>query len=235
MGYKNTTKPTKEDLQRLYVDDGLTSRDIAKLYDCSFRTVLRCIHKFGIAPKPQGEARREDLEDKDWIQKEYQTKPLNQIAEETGASTYTIRRILKMFDIPTNPVGTQKGYKFSDEVRENMSKAKKGKRKGGLNPNWKGGYTPSRERNRYASKKWSSDVKARDNNTCQKCHATDATDAVMHSHHIKPWKKHPELRYDISNGITLCVQCHQKEHGFPFPSWIYNQGKKPTSAEHPQG
>lgn len=230
MGYKKTTKPTKEELYKLYVADGLTSRQIAELYDCSFKTVLRCIHKHGIKVKAQGEERRKDLEDRDWLLKEYQSKPIDQIAEENNSSSGTIRRILRMFDIPINPQGTPKGYKLPEADKKKMSEARKGKYIGKDHWNWKGGdNTPSRERRSYAAKKWRNDVKDRDSHTCQNC---GIADVVTHAHHIKSWKEHPKLRYDISNGITLCVKCHQKEHGFPFPSWIYNQGQRPMSAEH---
>lgn len=40
----------------------------------------------------------------------------------------------------------------------------------------------------------------------------------LNVHHITPWSKASALRYDISNGITLCKQCHQfitgKEHHY---------------------
>jgi hypothetical protein len=32
----------------------------------------------------------------------------------------------------------------------------------------------------------------------------------LHAHHIKTWKKHPDLRYDLNNLITLCRSCHAK-------------------------
>lgn len=32
-------------------------------------------------------------------------------------------------------------------------------------------------------------------------------------HHIKPWSANAALRYDPSNGITLCKNCHKKITG----------------------
>lgn len=54
---------------------------------------------------------------------------------------------------------------------------------------------------------WSSLVKLRDGK-CTQCSSVHE----LHAHHIKQYKSHPELRYDVSNGITLCGNCHRKFH-----------------------
>jgi 5-methylcytosine-specific restriction endonuclease McrA len=67
--------------------------------------------------------------------------------------------------------------------------------------------TPKGDRGRYH--RWRDAVKDRDNYTCQRCGTTEGR---MHSHHIKGWRDHPELRYDVANGITLCPVCHGRLH-----------------------
>ena len=56
---------------------------------------------------------------------------------------------------------------------------------------------------------WRTDVFERDNWICQCC--LEKTSRI-HAHHIKHWATHPELRYDIDNGITLCPVCHSEKH-----------------------
>ena len=232
MAGRKAEKPTKQDMVLLYVEQEKTTREIAQLFDCSARTVARCLHEYEIQSRNPGSPRRRDLEDREWLESEYRRKPIDTIADEQGVSSGVIRRIFRDLGIQSNPQGTPKGHKFSQEVRQKMSDAKKGKDIGPDNWNWRGGDSkPSKERRSYAAKQWRNAVRERDNYTCQKCGATER----IHAHHIKAWKDYPRLRYDVNNGISLCVKCHQKEHGFPFPSWLYNKGKRPTSAEHPKG
>jgi len=81
---------------------------------------------------------------------------------------------------------------------------------------WKGGISTENRKLR-ASKKWKlwrEAVFERDNWTCQKCGARSGTGKplLLHPHHIKAFAKYPELRFIISNGITLCVSCHKEVH-----------------------
>lgn len=58
-------------------------------------------------------------------------------------------------------------------------------------------------------KKWSKDIKQRDKYSCQVCLKHGVR---LHSHHIYNWEHHPDLRYDLENGVCLCIKCHNQFH-----------------------
>jgi len=81
---------------------------------------------------------------------------------------------------------------------------------------WKGGVTKEYilARNSDEYKLWRGSVFVRDGYECQHCHAKcgNGINVYLHAHHIKGFSEYPELRFDVSNGITLCKQCHYKVH-----------------------
>lgn len=54
---------------------------------------------------------------------------------------------------------------------------------------------------------WRKAVFERDNYTCQKCKNRGV---YLEADHIKPWAYFPGLRFELSNGRTLCRLCHDK-------------------------
>lgn len=77
-----------------------------------------------------------------------------------------------------------------------------------VDPNGKVRGGSGAQRNMPEYIKWRSAVYERDGYKCQECGATDS----LNAHHIKAWATHPELRFDIDNGVTLCFDCHAKIH-----------------------
>lgn len=66
-----------------------------------------------------------------------------------------------------------------------------------------------KERGGPLHKQWSRAVKSRDGWQC-KISTLDCSGRIE-SHHILSWKDHPELRYEINNGITLCHFHHPRK------------------------
>lgn len=79
--------------------------------------------------------------------------------------------------------------------------------------NWKNGITPELHKLRQSDeyRNWRNEVYKRDHYTCQHC-KSKCTAKMIVAHHIKFFKDYPELRYEVSNGITLCRSCHKKLH-----------------------
>lgn len=90
----------------------------------------------------------------------------------------------------------------SKSFRKKMIKAAilTGKRRvGELHPRWKGGSWSN----------WKRRVKEQDDYTCQRCGLREPE--IMHADHIKSIRDHPELAFEVSNGITLCPNCHARK------------------------
>jgi len=92
------------------------------------------------------------------------------------------------------------------EMRSKQSLAKKGKF-GDLCNNWRGGTTKDRQlaMGRPEYKNWRISVFTRDNFCCVIC----LSNKDIQADHIKEWCNYPELRYEVSNGRTLCKSCHK--------------------------
>jgi len=100
------------------------------------------------------------------------------------------------------------------EQRLKISKAtKKNARRGPDNFMWKGGVTAEniKARHSFEYREWRKKVFERDNYICQHCGYFKGGN--LHPHHIKPFSEYKELRYNVSNGITLCKSCHEVVHG----------------------
>lgn len=74
-------------------------------------------------------------------------------------------------------------------------------------PPWK--RSEKQQRNSSVYTRWREKVFERDDYTCQICGKRGGD---LNAHHIKPFARYPELRTDLDNGITLCVDCHKKAH-----------------------
>jgi transposase-like protein len=65
--------------------------------------------------------------------------------------------------------------------------------------NWKGGITPARVRLRIS----------REDHSCRDCWQRGS---ALNAHHIYPFQSHPELKFEVTNLLTLCKRCHAAFH-----------------------
>ncbi len=81
--------------------------------------------------------------------------------------------------------------------------------KGKGNPRYIDGRKPLNKRLRESKSYawWRTSVFERDNYTCQRC---GQVGWKLNAHHIRSFALHPPLRFDVDNGVTLCLACHEK-------------------------
>ena len=63
------------------------------------------------------------------------------------------------------------------------------------------------DRSKKKAKDWVKAVLEIGGHVCGRCGSKDN----LQADHIKGWRSHPELRYDINNGRIRCSECHKFE------------------------
>jgi NUMOD3 motif/HNH endonuclease len=127
-----------------------------------------------------------------------------------------------------------KGRTHTEEARRRMSEANKGNKRhlgkkhstetrmkiserlrvsavrGPANHAYKDGKVAERRGLRHSQEyqRWRFDVFVRDGFACRMC--GDRRGGNLNAHHIKSFADHPERRFDVSNGITICETCHAR-------------------------
>lgn len=81
------------------------------------------------------------------------------------------------------------------------------KRHGPDNPMFKPDARRRSRRGKHGA--WARAVISRDRAACQVC---GTKDGELQAHHIKPFAEYPALRWEISNGLTVCAPCHWQIH-----------------------
>lgn len=95
---------------------------------------------------------------------------------------------------------------------------------GEANGMWRGGVSRNKNGN-HQSRQWRKKIYERDNYTCQDCGAKSGNgkEVILNADHIKPWALFPELRFDLNNGRTLCIDCHKKTDTYAGKLFTYSR------------
>lgn len=129
------------------------------------------------------------------------------------------------WDSMKNKTPWNKGIPMKEEVRLKLKERNMGVRlntgrthfKKGLIPwNFKGGLTEKNQliKGSPAYKQWRAMVFRRDGWSCVGCGYRSCKRGDIQADHIKPFALFPELRLDVNNGRTLCLDCHSKTHSY---------------------
>lgn len=154
---------------------------------------------------------------KDYLTEEYVIKrrTLRQIAKElygNEKSHSSVNNWMRYFNIP---------FRYGSEAIEAQwinnpeRRAKAGERlRKTLNlshiPKCNKAIKDLRKTSEYSE--WRLSVFFRDNFTCVKCKAKRSNNIKLVAHHKNSFTSCEELRYEVSNGATLCEDCHYEFH-----------------------
>jgi len=131
---------------------------------------------------------------------EQEERSTPEIAKALGVTPPTVSSWLKA-------AGIEARQGFTVSTREKLRQAHLGPKQW----NWKGGITPDRVRVRI-----SLDMKLareacfkRDDYTCRDC---GQRGGKLNAHHTWPFQSYPQLKFEVSNLLTLCKHCHDAFH-----------------------
>lgn len=151
--------------------------------------------------------------DKEWLYNEYYTKKRSagEIASDIGCTEANILYWLRKHGIARRSISDARAIK-----KWGLCGEKNGMygRCGSENPRWIDGSSPDRQ-TMYARSFWKELSKAvyeRDGYKCVRCGQKHDAKHKLHAHHIRPWAGSPEYRFELSNIITLCQNCHNWVH-----------------------
>lgn len=118
------------------------------------------------------------------------------------------RRVLNKCEHCSKEITSYHGKKYCSRKCSHSAMVKEN------HPQWKDGKSLERDRARYSSdlKVWRKEVFTRDDYSCRHCGETKH----LHAHHVIEWAKDESQRFNVNNGLTLCLGCHGKIHKRDF-------------------
>lgn len=149
------------------------------------------------------------LKSTEWHRKNKNTSKYKQRLKKIGESNKIALKGRKL--LPEHKSNVLRALKINRENPKRIQNLPKGCK----NNMWKGGVTPLNEKLRKCPqlKKWKKDVFERDNYICQNpncSYCNNKKGVILNAHHIKPFSTHRELIFNVSNGITYCIDFHLK-------------------------
>jgi len=203
----------EDTLRELYVNQRLSTQEVADEFGCTGSAIFRWLKKHDIPIRSQSEGQQlntPELRDEELLRDLYVSQELSTrtIAERIGCSSHTVSRYLRKYDIETR----ESDWKIAAEGEEN--------------PSWKGGHQHGYGYNWEAQR---AKARKRDGYQCRRCGMTQAehieeTKLRLHVHHIERKESFvnedgefdPDEANCLDNLITLCASCHYRLEGLPI-------------------
>lgn len=230
---------TKEFLIEEHITKRIPVCKIAKDNHFAKVTVLKYLKKFNIPSESLESILTKEVLEEHYIR---QNLTSYEIADKFNCNASTVRDYLRKFNLPIKNIGVRKGLKTGPRSEEIKLRMKASRPRGEKHYNWKGGITPLRiaihDLSEYRD--WIKNVFRRDDYTCQDCgiRSGNGKTVILEAHHIKEFKnllqeflsQHSQLDpvkdkqkllelavsylpfWDITNGKTLCWDCHGKTY-----------------------
>ncbi len=198
-----TPKASKEELEHWYFVEKKSPEVIARMFGCHPRSVRAWMYQYGI--ELLGAAHLITGRKAPWS-----TGPKPPHVIEAARRANTGR------PSPTKGSGDVKfectvcGKTVSDKPyrrKKFCSKECRGKAHGADHWNYRGAADTQRKRLYAQALTWRRKIISRD----KKCACCGSTERLR-AHHLDSWSKHPEKRFDLDNGATLCHDCHWEFH-----------------------
>lgn len=207
------TRPTKKQLHHLYVEQRVSPEKIGKQFGYSGRRIREFMDEYGI-PR-LGPAHLRKGKSATWnvgikrtteqVEKNRQSK-IGHTPWNKGNNSVTFICEVCGKVVTARPYRNKRTC--SKKCKDKLSHINRGK----LHWNYKGGNSPSTQRQRLWAKtrEWRKTVLEKADYTCQKCQKRGGK---LTAHHIYAWATYPAKRFDIDNGSCLCHSCHRDFHG----------------------
>ena len=180
----------KEDLEQLYLVEKKSTTEIGLLYNCSGATIINRLKSFSIPIRTYSEALIGRANT--WAHKAAE-KNRGRRRPGVGGRHKGCAAWNAGLSKATHPETVTWGVAGEDHWA------------------WKGGISGTNTLIRQTSeyKMWRRSVFIRDKYTCRGCGQRGGD---LEAHHVTHFAVCEKLRFDIDNGLTLCVKCHKEMH-----------------------
>jgi len=203
-------KASKEELEQLYFIQKKSPDEIARLYKCTGRSVRGWMYQYGLKllgpahlltgkPAPWNSGPKDPYVIESMRRANIGRSPANK-----GKGSVIFNCEVCKIEVKDKPYRRKRTC--SKKCKDQLSHIHRGEK----HWNYTDGAISSKQRQRWwaKTKEWRQSVLNRNDRKCVRCRS----EKRLVAHHLNGWAKHPELRFDIDNGITLCHDCHWTFH-----------------------